>query len=190
MIRRRSISRTDAAVWCPGGRWGPRRVRTAECQSIVRAENLYTQLIRQSAKSGIVLRPGDFGTATYRFGGRSLTASWEAQSNSIWRFGRIFFKCPLCMRRCTRMYLPLPESTFGCRSCWGLSYVARALQNYKDSLWGRGPLAGLFGTTQRDWACMHSEERRKERKAAQSERQRLRRRHVRKVLALSTRRTE
>src|SRR5262245_39142642 len=38
------------------------------------------------------------------------------------------------------------------RRCWGRTYPSRTLQNYKDSPWGRGMFARLFGTTQRDWA--------------------------------------
>src|SRR5215470_8030347 len=38
------------------------------------------------------------------------------------------------------------------RRCWGRTDPSRTLQNYKDSPWGRGMFARLFGTTQRDWA--------------------------------------
>jgi hypothetical protein len=31
-------------VYCPGGRWGPRRVRVTDCAVVVRAEDLYTTL--------------------------------------------------------------------------------------------------------------------------------------------------
>jgi len=179
--RKRFIYRGEAAVWCPGGRWGPRRTRTSECQLVVRAEDLYTALIKEAAK-GRRLAPGCAGTVGYKFQGRSVSANWEVRANPLWRFGRVFFRCSRCGELSTRLYLPLPESDFGCRRCWGLSYASKSLQNYKDSIWGRGPFAGLFGTTQRDWAYMTTNESRKARQAKRAQRQELRRRFVRKAL--------
>lgn len=65
-----------------------------------------------------------------------------------------------------------------CRRCWGLTYVSRALQNYKESIWGRGQFAKAFGTTQREWSTFTTrEKRRAQRKRSLerwSERKRLR----------------
>ena len=36
----------------------------------------------------------------------------------------------------------------------GLSYASRTLQNYKESVWGRGAFVQMFGTSQRDWAFL------------------------------------
>jgi hypothetical protein len=78
--------------------------------------------------------------------------TWEVRQNAVWRRGRVFLRCPRCQRCCTRLYLPLETLWLACRRCWGLTYVSRQLQNYKDSFWGRGTIARMFGTTQRDWA--------------------------------------
>lgn len=163
-------------MWCPGGRWGGRRVRTNECQRID-AERLYDKLIRQAAR-GHPVGPGSHGLATYRLHGRMRTVNWEVRPNAVWRFGRVFFRCPHCSQRCSRLYLPLPECEFRCRKCYGLSYASQTLQNYKDSIWGRGPFAVIFGTTQRDWSYMHTDERRKARQAATIDRWRKRKRYV------------
>ena len=166
-MRKRWISRNDAAVWCPAGRWGPRRTRTNECWSTLRAEDVYTGLLKDDASK---VRPGAAGTATWKFEDRDHTAWWEVRHNAVWRSGRVFLKCPQCGRRCTRLYLPLKTSGLACRRCWGLTYVSRALYNYRDSLWGRGMIARMFGTTQRDWALDATSERRHARYRASLER--------------------
>ena len=171
-MRKRWVSRNDAAVWCPGGRWGPRRTRTTECWSRLTAEDVYTALLHDDRSK---VRPGASGTATLTVEGRRHTAKWEVRQNAVWRFGRVFLKCPRCDGRCTRLYLPLETSWLACRRCWGLSYVSRQLSNYRDSLWGRGMFARMFGTTQRDWAYQRTSDRRMERRRASSERWRLRR---------------
>ena len=158
--RPRRVRREDAPVWCPGGRWGPRRTRVTECWSLVRAEDVYTALLQHDASR---VRPGAKGTSTYTVEGREFNASWELRQNAVWRGGRAFLRCPRCGRRCTRLYLPLRDSSLACRRCWGLTYGSRTLQNYKDSLWGRGPIARMFGTSQRDWAVLATFEKRKER---------------------------
>lgn len=158
--RRNWISRGDAAVWCPGGRWGPRRTRVNECWALVRAEDVYTNLLKSN---GTDLRAGRAGTAVYAAERRTFSVSWEIRSNAVWRRGRVFLRCARCTRRCTRLYIPLSDSWVACRRCWGLSYPSRALQNYKDSLWGRGAIARMFGTTQRAWAYSTTDENRKDR---------------------------
>lgn len=178
--RQRFVHRWTAPFWCPAGRWGPRRVRTNECQLRIRSEDLYVVLVRQAAK-GQRLGPGCAGTSTYKLQGRTLVANWEVRANSVWRFGRVFFRCCRCSRLCTRLYAPLAESELGCRRCYGLSYVSQTHQNYKDSIWGRGHFANIFGTTQRDWAYMSTNERRSARREAAAERWRKRKRFFRKA---------
>ena len=165
--RRRYITRGDAAVWCPNGRWGPRRTRVGECFAVFRAEQLYTALLKDNAGA---VRPGAAGKSTYRLGEREFTMGWIIRDNAVWRRGRVFFQCPRCSCHCTRLYLPLAHLWLACRSCWGLTYVTRTHQNYKDSIWGRGPFARMFGTTQRDWALMTTADTRKERRAASRQR--------------------
>lgn len=178
--RQRYVDRWQAPIWCPGGRWGPRRVRTSECRLRVRGEDVYTTLIRKAAR-GERLGPGCCGTVTYKHAGRRIEARWEVRPNSIWRFGRVFFRCGRCSRLCSRLYLPLDNLELGCRRCWGLSYPSRTLHNYKDSLWGRGQLARILGTTQREWANMNTNDRRVERRDAAAARWRKRRRYLGKA---------
>lgn len=159
MGRKRSIARQQAAVWCPGGRWGPRRTRTNECWSVIRAEDVYTALFKDR---GAKFEPGSFGHATFTVGNQTHSADWEVRRNAVWRRGRVFLNCRRCGKRCTRLYLPLADSSLACRRCWGLTYVSRTLYNYKESLWGRGSIARMFGTTQREWALQWTAERRKE----------------------------
>ena len=148
---RRWITREHAAVWNPGGRFGPRRVRVNECWHVLKAENL---------------------------GGRKAETHWEIVQNAVWRRGRVFLRCPRCSGRCTRLYLPLETSWLACRKCWGLTYPSRALQNYKNTRWGGRQFAWMFGTTQRDWALMTTNDRRKERRRRSRDRWN-ERRHVR-----------
>ncbi len=155
----------DVQVWC-SGRWGPRRVRVNQCWVTVRAEDLYTALLKDDADS---VRPGAKGTATFN-PGRDDTAGWEVHRNAVWRRGRVFLVCPSCSRRCTRLYVPVENRALACRSCWGLTYESRTLLNYKDSLYGRGALARMLGTSQREMAFITTSERRKERDRRSCER--------------------
>jgi hypothetical protein len=171
--RKRWISRGDVSVWCPAGRWGPRRTRVTECWAVLRAEDLYTDMLRRDA---VAVRPGARGHVTYTLtGGRDVKARWEIRENSIWRRGRVFFECPRCNHRCTRLYLPLADSWLACRACWGLTYQSRTLVNYKDSSWGRSAFAQFFGTTQRDWAYEQTDENRRHRRRESRKRWTLRR---------------
>jgi len=154
-------------VRCPGGRWGPRRTRTTECWTLLRAEDCYTALLKDNAAA---VKPGAKGTATYTVGKRALTANWEIRPNAVWRRGRVFLRCSQCRLLCTRLYMPLAESWLACRRCWGLTYASRTLQNYKDSLWGRGAIARMFGTSQRDWAFLATWEKRKQHRETSRER--------------------
>jgi len=98
------------------------------------------------------------------------TAGWEVHRNAVWRRGRVFLVCPSCSRRCTRLYVPVENRALACRSCWGLTYESRTLLNYKDSLYGRGALARMLGTSQREMAFITTSERRKERDRRSCER--------------------
>jgi hypothetical protein len=49
---------------------------------------------------------------------------------------------PECSQRCTRLLIPLSHLDLRWRSCYGLSYKSRALNNYKDSVWGVARLRG------------------------------------------------
>lgn len=173
--RRRWITCADANVSCPGGRWGRRRTRVTECWAVLRAEELYTELLRRDAAG---VHPGAKGSATLRLEGRDEIADWEIRANAVWRRGRVFWNCPRCGRRCTRLFVPLANSWLACRRCWGLTYNSRALLNYKDSIWGRG-LARIFGTTQRGWAYEWTDEYRVQRRAASEQRWKERRRYLR-----------
>ncbi len=166
-MNRRCISREDAAVWCPGGRWGPRRTQVTECYSVFSAEDVYTACLKEDARH---LAPGAAGAATFSVGGRHHAVRWEVRQNAVWRRGRMFLRCDGCERRSTRLYLPLDTSPPRCRKCWGLTYPSRTLCNYKDSIWGRGAFARMFGTTQREWALQCSTERREERRRASRQR--------------------
>lgn len=123
----------------------------------------YTALLRDDVER---VKPGARGEANVTVQKRKLTASWEIRPNKVWRNGRVFLICPRCERRCTRLYLPVVTSWLACRTCWGLTYASRTLQNYKDSPYGRGRFARLFPTTQRDWALMTTSEKRTKAMAA------------------------
>ena len=161
MIRRRTITpNRDARAWC-SGRWGYRRVRTGQCWRILTAEGLYTSLL---ADDSVRVRPGARGESRYTLSNRVVTIRWEIRPNAVWRRGRVFFHCPACARRCTRVYIPLEGARPECRVCWGLTYESRALRNYKDSIWGRGRFARAMNTTQREWALERTFECRTERR--------------------------
>ena len=96
-------------------------------------------------------------------------------------------RCPQCSLRCTRLYLPLNDSWLACRRCWGRTFPSRTLQNYKDSPWGRGMFARLFGTTQRDWAfgSPFPFAKNRETRAVDAEMHAITRRHTRLVRRVS-----
>lgn len=72
-----------------------------------------------------------------------LSFSWTAEgkrhlslvslSSSRPNFGgvRFWFACPIdclhgqCLRRCSKLYLPVDGSSFGCRHCYELTYASR-----------------------------------------------------------------
>ena len=104
------------------GRRGRRRVRVTECWSVLRAEDVYTELLRDDASR---VAPGVKGTAILGIQDREFTASWEVRQNAVWRAERVLLRCPRCLLRCTRLYVPLPDSRIACRQCWGLTYPSR-----------------------------------------------------------------
>jgi hypothetical protein len=166
--RRRYITPgEDAQVWCHG-RWGPRRVRVTQCWAVVAAEELYTTLLKHDQGS---VHPGACGRVTAAFStGHLVTASWECARAASGIYGRIFLTCDRCSRRCTRLYRPVEQAPLACRTCWGLSYESRTRFNYKDTLYGRGALARMLGTTQREIARISTLRKRNERLARARER--------------------
>jgi hypothetical protein len=46
--------------------------------------------------------------------------------NAVWRRGRLFFRCPACQGRVTRLYVPIAGRQPRCRRCWGLSYESQS----------------------------------------------------------------
>jgi hypothetical protein len=76
--RQRRVTAAEAPVWCPRGRWGPRRVRTTECHSVLRAEDVYTALVKEDPPR---VRPGARGSATYTAKGIGFSADWEVAQN-------------------------------------------------------------------------------------------------------------
>jgi hypothetical protein len=140
-MRRYVTPSVDAAVWCPSGRWGPKRVRVTRCLALL-AEDAYTELLRDSAARA---RPGASGSVTWTVRNRagrsaSFAIDWELRPNAVWRHGRLFFRCPRCTRLATRLYVPCDDTGAACRRCWGLTYESRQERNYRPSRSRYGPL--------------------------------------------------
>lgn len=169
-LRRRYIRPQDAAVSCPDGRWGRRRVRVSECWAVVQAEEVYTQLVLRgrcvpgwSARLQVTFK--DEADRSFRV---------EVRPNAVWRRGRVFFECDRCRRRCTRLHLPLPDAPLACRRCYGLTFWSRTCLNYKD----RVPrVAARFGfdVSHRDFAYGETDRERERRRDRARERWRERR---------------
>jgi hypothetical protein len=111
-----------------GGKWGVRRLRVDECLHTVKAEHVYDALVR-AAKT---IQPGERGTANATdASGRTWPVQFEIRRNAVWRLGgRVFLRCPACSRLCARLYRPLAQSDYRCRTCWGLTYASRAKYTY------------------------------------------------------------
>src|SRR5229473_1410253 len=60
----------------------------------------------------------------------------EVLPNPIWRRGRLFYRCPACGRRATRLYVPFSGLQPRCRRCWGLSYESQSW-SYEGDASGR-----------------------------------------------------
>src|SRR5690242_19249131 len=98
----RSIDPSAVHVYCPDGRWGPRRTRVSECFATLCVEDLYTELVAIGAD----VRPGWEGTVRVRSADRLFLVDVVATANAVWRVGRLFLLCVRCCGRCTRLYLP------------------------------------------------------------------------------------
>ena len=149
-LRAETALRTSAAI-NNGGAVHRQSVAVAGSQQASDDQAFVDAISLLNDGSGDVV-PGARGTVGTTFGPRQFTVSWEVRGNAVWRCGRVFLRCPRCAGRCTRLYVPTPETWLACRTCWGLTYASRTLRNYKDSLWGRGKFARMIGTSQREWA--------------------------------------
>ena len=141
MDRRRYIRPgLDAAVWVSSGRWGPKRITDAQCWAVLRAEDVYTGLLRDDVARA---RPGAHGWLNWQLADREpLRIAWELRPNSVWRFGRVFLTCPRCRHRATRIYVPRKDVGGACRRCWGLTYESRQRRTYRAGSLAR--YGGLF----------------------------------------------
>ena len=156
----------DAAVWCPDGRFGPKRIRVEQCRAL-RAEDVYTGLLRENAAR---TKPGAYGWLMWTVedsSGRSvpLSADWELRPNAVWQHGRLFFHCPRCARRATRLYVPRAGAGAGCRQCWGLTYESRQRRSYRPSRSRYGPIF-----SPRMYALIRADDARQARAAAAEKR--------------------
>ena len=159
-------------AWVQGGRWGRRRVRVGECWRELRAEDLYTELVR----SRTVPPCGHRKSVAISVDGVPFRVSIELRPNAIWRTGRVFLVCPKCGSLRTRLYLASESSwQSSCRVCLGLTYESRTLYNYKAS----GSILGGFVFSHRDVARARARRVRDDRAEASSLRQAERRRLVR-----------
>ena len=125
---RRYVVPGKVPLWVSSGRWGPRRARVDESWSILRAEAVYDQWLRERVAS----KPGCRVTVRVQIPIADSKAihRWslevEVLANPIWRRGRLFYHCPTCGRRATRLYVPLSGWQPRCRRCWGLSYESQS----------------------------------------------------------------
>jgi hypothetical protein len=154
--RRRYVNRENTPVTC-AGRWGPKRVRVTQCWAVLAAEDLYTALMRDNLTR---MRPGCHGSLKWTLPGKSLFLDWELRANAVWRFGRLFLRCPRCNRLATRIYVPTEESWAACRRCWGLTYESRQHGNYKRGAFEQAIALGSFSLGQ--WLTLIERERRAE----------------------------
>jgi hypothetical protein len=144
---RRYVIPGDVPVWA-SGRWGPRRARVQQCVTLA-AELVYDDMVRKGETFG----PGSRAWLTWTphdDNGTSWTIAAEVRANAVWRRGRLFFRCPKCDRRATRLYVPLEGTQPQCRRCWGLSYESQS-RSYKATgvLAALGPVA-YYTTDARD----------------------------------------
>jgi hypothetical protein len=116
----RSIEPRDTPT---GAQRGCRR-RTSECWWIVRAQQLSEFLIRHATAVG----PGRGGTIEVRvlvegsdYELSTCNVTVHVQADPLWRKGRVVFRCPGCLKRATRLYVPVSGRQPRCRRCWGLS---------------------------------------------------------------------
>jgi len=137
--QRRCAEPSEIGVYVREGRWGPRRLRVTECDGMITAEGVYDSCVRV----GLALRPGfraavvmPIVTTTHGKKPTVSTTTWllsfEMLPNLIWRFGRLFLRCPRCDCRVTRLYVPILGQSPRCRRCWGLAYASQSWSYHRD----------------------------------------------------------
>ena len=182
--RRRSISRQDAPVWCPGGRWGGRRVRTNECQMRVRCEDLYVALLREQPKGNVSVQG-----AAERLPIGSRGANWLSRGRHAPIRSGGSVECFLGALNASGSALgsicPALTQTSAVAGVGDCRMPPRRYKTTKSRLGAEGRLRRMFGTTQRDWAYETTNERRGERRAECEKRWNKRKRHLRKAERLA-----
>lgn len=128
-----------------------------ECRSILRAESVYTELLREGSAATDADAPK---ALDWKIDGNSHRISFEWRANAVWQFGRVFLVCGRCERRATRLYVPAAGAMPACRRCWGLTYESREHANYKDA--GRFSALGLTHRNMAACATWHQQESRAE----------------------------
>lgn len=109
---------------------------------MLKAEDAYTVILREEPSRA---HPGATGAVTV-FG---QEVEWEIRDNRIWRFGRLFLRCPACDGLATRVYLPVSGASLACRDCWGLSYRSRR-NSYRRTGWAA--VLGTIGASETGFA--------------------------------------
>jgi hypothetical protein len=168
MARRRYIRPgQEAPVWTNSGRWGPKRVQVTQCWATLKAEDVYTGPLRDDAARA---RPGARGTLEWRLSGRPVEqqVEWELRPNTVWRHGRLFFRCPRCARLATRLDVPTEDAGAACRRCFGLTYESRR-EDYKSApsflpCYSLGQMARVLTWSARERRAAASAERYPERR--------------------------
>ena len=79
---------------------------TSVSTGIGRDRDAYTRLLTDPG----AIYVGGRGTVTYVLGVLPLVVQFEIRENAVWRYGRVFLRCPRCSGRVTRI---LPTQ-FGC----------------------------------------------------------------------------
>jgi hypothetical protein len=86
----------------------------------------------QAEQERVALKPGWRATVRVQIPNEDskFVSPWslkvEVLANPIWRRGRLFYRCPACGRRATRLYVPFSGLQPRCRRCWGLSYESQS----------------------------------------------------------------
>ena len=116
-----------------GGRWGVARLHVEHCWGILRAESWYRDL----RAKGQSIAVGRRRTAVVKIEEGESVVTVECRENRLWKHGRLFFRCPQCDARVSRLYLPQPQSDPRCRRCWGLNYASQSLSYHVPALFWR-----------------------------------------------------
>ena len=103
----------------------------SEC-AVVRAEDCYAFMLWERAafdtgwwENVEVFLRGQHSGQWFRW-----NVPVQVVANPIWRRGRLFFRCPGCTKRATRLYVPDAGQQPRCRQCYGLNYASQSW-NYK-----------------------------------------------------------